>query len=85
MRYESPEKNKQYRKLSLEIARRIAEKAKARGIRLTPLAVMAKVSQGNLSRMAKDGSCCLQLLALYRLADVLKTPIRTLLPAGARA
>lgn len=82
MKYESPKKTAAYRVLAKQIGERIGEVAHRRNLTLTALAEMADVSQGNLSRMKSDGSCCLQLYALYKIAAALDVPIRTILPPG---
>lgn len=82
MKYESPKKHKAYRALAKEIGLCIRREADRKRLTLTAVADMAGVSQGNLSRMQADGSCCLQLYALYKVAAALDVPIRRILPPG---
>lgn len=82
MKYENPKRHKAYRALALEIGQRIAKQAMKKRMSITQVAAKARVSQGNLCRRAAHGTCCLQLLALYRVASALQVSIRTILPPG---
>lgn len=82
MKYESPLKNRAYRALALEIGGKIAAEGRRKKMTITQIAERAGVSQGNLCRMNNDGSCCLQLLALYKVASALSVPISRILPPG---
>lgn len=82
MKYESPKKQAAYRALAKEIGLCIRREAERQKLTLTAVAELADVSQGNLSRMQSDGSCCLQLYALYKIAAALNVSIRRILPPG---
>lgn len=82
MKYENPKNHRAYRAIALEIGGRIAEQAYKKRKTLTAQAEQAKVSQGNLSRMGSDGTCCIQLMGLYKIASALEVPISKILPPG---